>query len=282
MTLHGSLRADRLATLYFFHPLRILVRERSPSAAILMYHSVARDTADPSIHPYFQTRIDPEKFAVHMQFLSDEGYAVIPLREISAVLNSSDATPGKAVALTFDDGFKDFIRNVFPILKEKGYPASVFVSTGYVGGVFKQKECLSWSDIRQLADGGIEIGSHTVTHPKLHGMPEAEIESEIRTSKRELEEKIGRVVDTFSYPFAFPQEDSAYIGRLRGILLRNGYRTGVTTGIGRVVPGQDPLFLRRIPLNNHDDHRLFQAKLEGGYDWLRGMQYLSRIMRGWF
>jgi hypothetical protein len=99
---------------------------------------------------------------------------------------------------------------------------------------------------------------------------------EITRSKREIESLIGVPVDSFSYPYAFPEEDKAFTEYLRAELIRCGYQTSVTTVIGRVGLGNDRHFMKRIPINEADDLLLFEAKLRGGYNWLHGLQYLSK------
>jgi hypothetical protein len=86
-------------------------------------------------------------------------------------------------------------------------------------------------------------------------------------------------VRSFSYPFAFPEHDEKFIFRLRELLHTHGYVCGVSTIIGTATSEHDWFFLPRIPINAHDDARLFRAKLEGSYNWLHIFQYASKIVR---
>ena len=85
-------------------------------------------------------------------------------------------------------------------------------------------------------------------------------------SKSTIEEKTGCALDSFTYPYAFPQAENQEM--LREALRRAGYRTGVCTTVGRAGCGTDPYFMERIPVNSCDDMALFQAKLSGAYDWI--------------
>jgi hypothetical protein len=99
-------------------------------------------------------------------------------------------------------------------------------------------------------------------------LPWPDIQSEIADSKAQIENQLGAPVKAFAYPYAFPQTRRDFVDRFKDLLMAGGYETCVTTQIGRHRPGADPLQIKRLPVNSDDDARLFQAKLEGGYDWL--------------
>jgi peptidoglycan/xylan/chitin deacetylase (PgdA/CDA1 family) len=169
------------------------------------------------------------------------------------------------------------------VLSDFGYSATMFLPTAYIGNdrqSFKGRPCLTWDEVRRLRAGGIMFGAHTVTHPVLHRMSWPAITTEIGDSRARIEDELMEPVRTFAYPFAFPREDQQFVGRLRQELTALGFSAAVTTAIGRAKPGHDPLSLRRLPVNDCDDRRLFMAKLKGGYDWLGGLQYLARSAKG--
>jgi peptidoglycan/xylan/chitin deacetylase (PgdA/CDA1 family) len=272
-----AFRVDRLATLYIFHPLRRL-RPQGTRIPILMYHSIS-DMNDSGRHPYYRTSTTVKMFDQQVRFLHQNGYRTVSVTEAFNRMQTAEPTE-KLVGITFDDGYQDFYTNAFPILNRYGYAATVFLPTAFIGQAprqFKGAECLTWSQVRELRKDGVEFGSHTVTHPQLRGVSTDQMRAEVRQSKDAIEEKLGENVQTFSYPYAFPETDRTFVDSLRVALRESEYRSGVTTVIGRAGPSDNPLFMRRLPVNSDDDPRFFQAKLEGGYDWLRTVQYAAKL-----
>lgn len=285
------LRLDRAATLMLFHPM---VRASRPNCVrILMYHAVSDQ--DEPLSPYFVTNTKPSVFRAQMRFLAEKGYRVI---DLETALDGQ--TPQeKCVVITFDDGFRDFYTHAFPILREFGFTATMFVPTGLIsrfprlsdergikgeGSIrrsFKGRECMTWDEIRTLSDQGISFGSHTVTHPKLYGLEWLRIEEELVESKRSLESELNKPITTFAYPFAYPQADSQFTEKFESLLQQTGYRCNVTTRIGRAETCDDPFSLPRLPMNSFDDDALLQAKLAGGYDWLAVPQSITKKVKRW-
>jgi len=272
-------RPDRIATLYFFRPLQRLLGRPSSGIPILMYHSISEG---PEVHsnPYFHTCTSPRVFREHLSSLALNGYKAIGLDEAVCKLEEGTETAEKLVVLTFDDGFADFYTGAFPILRVFGYSATVFLPTDYIGDIpldFKGTRCLTWSQVRELHEAGIEFGSHTMTHPQLTTLPAMEVERELRSSREEIERRLGAPVSSFSYPYAFPEADRAFRQRLRDMLVQAGYQNGVSTIVGTADASSDRLFLERLPVNSSDDAGFFTAKLQGGYDWLHAFQYASKL-----
>jgi len=276
------LRADAFATLYLFHPLGKF-RLQKGRVPILMYHSVSNAGRE-TVHPYYQTRTTPDVFAQHMQYLSDHGYSTIGLSETINYLNGLAPEGKLPVAITFDDGFEDFYTNAFPIMNRYGFRPTVYLPTDFIGQSareFKGSLCMTWDQIRELREVGVEFGSHTVTHPQLNSLKPDKMRYEIQYSKETIEQKLGCAVKSFAYPYAFPETDRGFTEQLRSQLDEAGYENGVSTIIGTAALGSDRFFMERLPANSCDDLRLFRAKLEGGYDWLHPMQHLKKLSRAW-
>lgn len=275
------MRLDRIATLGLFHPVSRVLHGREGASAILMYHSIS-DDRESGVHPYFRVNTAPGVFARQMALLQETGWSVVPLAELLAP-DARPADPGaRRVAITFDDGYEDFLSAAFPVLQRHRYPSSVFLPTDYIGDEpidFKGRRCLTWTQVRELAGAGVEFGSHTASHPQLHGLAPEAREDEISRSKAVIEQRLGRRADGFCYPYAFPQHDAAFRAHLRGALVRCGYAYGVCTALGRVRQEDDRYFAPRLPVNALDDDRLLRAKLEGGYDWLQGVQHAAKALR---
>jgi hypothetical protein len=279
---------------------------------ILMYHSISSEPENG--HPYYWLNTPCSIFAEHMRYLWKHDYQVISLSravdiisggavafggepeggtasqrlcscsggsegEWVAVGKAGHPVPPRFVVLTFDDGLRDVMLHAWPILKNFGYTATVFLATGAIGGSFKGKQCLNWAEVRELQRCGISFGSHTVNHRQLYGLEWKCLRKELYESRVEIERELQVRAPWFAYPFAFPQEDAGFVQRFGEELSRQGYVTAVTTAIGRAHIGNDVKSLRRLPINGGDDERLFEAKLAGAYDWVGGLQRIARRAR---
>jgi peptidoglycan/xylan/chitin deacetylase (PgdA/CDA1 family) len=267
-------RVDRLMSVYVVHPF-FNGRDRR-AIPILMYHRIA-DEGDKGTHPYYETRTSVARFAEHLNWLQRHGYRTVGLDSFSTL--DAAAAGEKSVVITFDDGFQDFHTHAAPLLAEKGFTATMFVPTGYVSDdrqQFKNRPCMTWSEVRELQRAGFTFGSHTVTHPRLHSLNRNQIEYEARTSKQTLEDQTGVAVNFFAYPYAFPETDRVFAQHLHGTLQECGYRAAVNTSIGTAIAGNGDFFLKRLPINDWDDLALFQAKMGGAYDWMLAAQWLKK------
>lgn len=275
-------RLDRLLTLYLFYPLLLIRRKgKQRKITILMYHSISESILD-GIQPYYQTVTSPKIFAEQMRFLYENNFAVIDLQDALDYLTSEKLKSRRVAVLTFDDGFFDFYKEAFPVLRKYNFRATVFLPTQYISDSrrrFNRKTYLCWEDVRELNSQGVRFGSHTVKHKQLSLLTKAEIEYELRESKMTIENKIGASVDSISFPYGFPDSQKEFKIYLKSATKFHGYRNGVTTRIGIVKNRDNCFFLKRIPVNLHDDLSFFRAKLDGGYNWLYSVQYLKKKMQ---
>ena len=275
-----SFRLDRLATLCVASPVLRRFASRKLHLPVLMYHSVSQATEN-GTHPYYCTVTAPAVFATHMRYLHEHGYRTVNLPEAVRLLASGEPCD-QSVAITFDDGYRDFLQFAFPALNQFGFTATVYLPTAYIGAgpiAFKGKDCLTWAEVRELRKHNIYFGSHTVTHPQLSTLDDVSVLQELRVSKQVIEEQLGEAIDSFSYPYAFPEERQRFTKMLREALINCGYDQGVSTRIGLARRNEDCYFLRRLPMNSLDDRPLFLAKLEGGYDWLYAAQRARKMLK---
>ncbi|HUN55340.1 MAG TPA: polysaccharide deacetylase family protein [Smithella sp.] len=275
-----SFRLDRFLTIYLFNPFiankQLAGNKRIP---ILMYHSISDDKEN-VLHPYYRVNTSPIVFESHMRYLHENNYSVINLEDLEKSFPTQDSS--KYVVITFDDGFRDFYTAAYTILKRYGFSATVFLPTGFVHqerSSFKGKECMTWDEVRTLNRQGVIFGSHTVTHPRLKDLSAKEIEYEIKSSRENIEDKTGIIVESFSCPFAFP-EDKEFVITLKALLKKCGYTNGVTTKIGTADKSYDEYFYPRLPVNSDDDILLFKLKLQGAYNWLSKPQILIKYIKG--
>jgi len=274
------MRLDRSASIYGIRPLNLLknaIIESKQRIPILMYHSIS-DKNEDHLHPYFRLNTKVDIFKNHMNFLARNSYQVIGLSETINLIKKKNGANQRYVVITFDDGYEDFYHGAYPVLQEFGYNATVYLPTSYIDDTFNGIKCLKWGQIEELSRGGITFGSHTVTHPRLVLLPgQTEVETELRESKKIIEDNIGIEIRDFSYPFAFPEEYKDFKAMLNSILANLNYQSCVTTIIG--TRHESPYLLKRIPVNTYDDEVFFKSKLEGAYDWLHTFQYLSKLYK---
>lgn len=259
-----------------------------------MYHSIS-DRDERHLRDYFKVCTPPAQFREQMQTLKEVGYVGVDLGTGLAWLRSSPPSPFlnagsgsvtgpflsgiRPVVITFDDGYQDFYTEAVPVMREFGFTATMYLPTAYIEcerRSFRGIHCMTWNEVKEARRAGMIFGSHTVNHPKLHGMPWDEIETELRDSRRTVEDRLGEVVQDFAYPYAFPEADRDYCERFRSAVGTAGYSTCVTTIIGRLNPKDDPFTLRRLPVNSADDSKLLLAKLNGTYDWMGLVQYFMK------
>jgi len=273
-------RLDRLATLYGCYPMkRMFSRKEAERIPILMYHSVSENLFAKK-HQYYQINTLPHIFAQQMKWLHEAGYQTMSLSQLRENMEIGTVPP-KTVVITFDDGYQDFVIDAFPALHRYGFTATVFLATGRIQDTparIEGVDYLTWREVSELHAEGIEFGSHTVSHPDLRSLGPEEIDYEICFSKETIEDHLGIAVNSFSYPFAFPEEDRTFTRFLEDLLKNYGFTSGVSTVLGRAENNDSRFFLPRLPINSWDDYPLFRAKLGGGYDWLHWPQWLNKFI----
>lgn len=272
-------RLDRFITLYLCAPLaRLIERASGACVPILAYHSISMNLFGQS-HPYYQVNTAPEVFSRQMRWLKSQGYQAIHLSDMLAGL-ASGKDMSKRVVITFDDGYRDFLTDGFTVIRQCGFTATVFLVTDRIRKTptrYEGVDYLTWGDIRELHAEGIRFGSRTVTHPDLRSMEPEQIDYELGYSKEVIEQELGAAVDSFSYPFPFPEEDRDFARFIGDTLENQGFKNGVSNIIGRVHRENNPFFLARLPINSWDSSEMLKAKLIGGYDWMHFLQWCHKL-----
>lgn len=172
----------------------------SQSAVILQYHHVSADTPK-------STSITPEQFAVHMKYLADNSFRVIPLNELIDKIQKQQPIDDKTVVITFDDAYLNILTNAKPILDQYNYPFTIFVNPGIV--TRGRANYLNWQQLKAMSDDGVLIANHGYEHDSLARVPDNMTEDAWLTQQGKLlvkaEEKIlketGQSWKYFAYPY---------------------------------------------------------------------------------
>jgi peptidoglycan/xylan/chitin deacetylase (PgdA/CDA1 family) len=302
---------------------------------ILAYHRVY-DLDDESAFPF-----DPELvsasvtgFAWQMRYVKDR-YQPITFQTLLDSLDGKATLPDRPLIITFDDGYDDNYHHAFPVLRGLSIPATVFISTGYIGrgkpfwfdlvahiiyraasgsvaleGLdmtlrleddvesrrvatarvvgalkrvrdqqrltfldwleeryrevvnvedFRRSRPLDWDQLREMSAAGIEIGSHTVSHPILSMLDDASLTRELVDSRHTLEHELGKPVSVLAYPVGGAQE---FNDKVVEVAQATGYRLGVSymQGVNR-LGGLDPFRLRRQHVERYTTAPYFSAQL---------------------
>lgn len=194
---------------------------------------------------YPSTNTSLAEFRSHLETLRRGNYAVLPLGEIVERLRDGRPLPERCVALSIDDAFRSFLSGGVPLLREFGYPATLFVNTGEVGG----PDYLSWAELRQVADFGFEIGNHSAAHgyllDRLRGETKEQwrsrVKDEIRQAQDDFRAHLGIDARLFAYPYGEFSRDLIDVVRETGFIGAVGQQSGP---LGR---GQDLFSLPRFP-----------------------------------
>lgn len=175
---------------------------------ILTYHSV---------RPYYpgitdlvkEYTVPPDIFDDQLRYLRDNGFTAITPADLVDHFVSGKALPAKPFMITLDDGWKNQFRYAFPILKKYNDPAVFYIYKNTID----KKVFLTWNDVKTLAAANMIIGDHTESHPELPKVTVlADLQREIIGSKKWIESRLGKTIDTFAYPFgAYNDQDISVV-----------------------------------------------------------------------
>jgi peptidoglycan/xylan/chitin deacetylase (PgdA/CDA1 family) len=229
-----------------------------PGVPILMYHEVS---PRPSGN-FRKYTVSPQTFAAQMRYLAAAGYVPVGL---DAVLASRSGAPlrGRAVVLTFDDGFRDCLTYVVPTLVRLGFTSTFYLVAGLIGRTSRWTQrtrgmelpLADWPAVRDMQAAGMTCGAHTMTHPRLAELPAADCREELRRSRELLEDQLGCAVEHLAYPFG------SYSDSTRAIAAETGYRSACSVREGLSGSDDDPLALHRVPVTGFDTLLDFATRL---------------------
>lgn len=224
--------------------LAALACKGRPAAPILTWHAIgppgaaAADDAD-------GWTVSQDRFEAQLDALAAAGFTTVPLSLLTAHAERGAPLPARPVVLTFDDGTQDHLARALPALLARGMRGAFFVVSGRLRArpeervVAGGRGYLLWSELVALRGAGMEIGSHSRTHPRLPDLPDEAARAELLESRRELEAALGAPVEWFAFPYNALRE------RHRPMVRAAGYR-GAVAGVAH--GGSDLRSLYRLPV----------------------------------
>jgi peptidoglycan/xylan/chitin deacetylase (PgdA/CDA1 family) len=245
------------------------------SMPALMYHSVSAVGG-----PLSDLAVPRERLAEQLGALTAAGYRLVGLTEALDLLERGDAD--KVLAVTFDDGYRDFLTDGLPVLAEAGAGATLYASVGHLGehaawlgsSAPDFGTLLSWDELAEVADAGIEIGSHSLLHHPLDVLPAAQLREEIVRSKDELEQRLQRRVRSFAYPHGYNG------ARVRAAVLAAGHDNATEVGRRLHSPGERRFAVPRLqPTPAMTGADLVNLVAGGGSPWVPRLKRIAQP--GW-
>ena len=209
---------------------------KSATIAILGYHDVRERGGSPML-------IAGSKFRQQMQAIKDSQIPVIPLADVMAWKRGEKNIPPESIVITFDDGWEGVYEQAYPVLKEFGFPFTVYLYKKYVniGG-----RSMTWDQVRDMMRNGCEIGSHSVSHESLKkkpkaGMSDADYQAwvlaELKDSRDFLEQNLKIKITSFAYPYGVFDDEIMNTGLQIGyesLVTVNGQKVGFDTLNGKL------------------------------------------------
>jgi peptidoglycan/xylan/chitin deacetylase (PgdA/CDA1 family) len=259
---------------------------------ILMYHSVSERPPPATA----ALAVRPAAFAEQMALLADRGFIPVTLAEAAALLRAPALPAGRRpVVITFDDGYADFHDEALAVLDGFGFPATVFLTTGWMPDAGRGAagrplgRMLCWRQVEEAAGHKVQFGGHSHSHPQLDQLPLPALRDELTRSRKLIEDRLGRPVTSMAYPYGYSS------ARVRREVCRAGYTTACAVANDLAAGRHDVLALPRLTVRSTTSAAAFGRAVAGagvpllyarermltkGYAAVRRGRYATRRMMG--
>lgn len=242
--------------------------------AILTYHSI-----DESGSPI---SVSSRAFRAHVRWLASGAVRVLPLTELVARPEGEDA-----VAITFDDGFQNFVHEAAPLLADAGLPSTVFVVPEHVGGEnnwggehapgIPALALMDWRTLGELPSFGVTLGAHTRRHRDLTRVRGAALEDEVAGCVERMAAELGERPTTFAYPYGAVDDTAATVAR-------DVFALACTTELRLLRPDEDRARLPRLDMFYFREEGQLEAWGSAAFRrrlWLRAQgRRVRRLVQG--
>ena len=266
----GAVAASAGAAAGPAHPVAPAINKNA-AVMVLCYHRLEEHP-----RPHDPLAMTPEEFTKEMQALKDNNFAVIPMQDFLAWRRGEKEIPPKCCVVSIDDGYVSGYDTAWPILKKFGYPFTMFVYINYIGAGGKS---ITWDQLAEMRDAGVDIESHTYYHSNLRSPgtgvdkpthvlverdmqtlgPDGFLRKEIVESKQILEQKLGIKVNCLAYPYG------NWSSKVRDLVKEAGYEAAFTVYGQRLGHSTTYDILGRYAVEQ-DNPKIFQEALamQGG------------------
>ncbi|HEX9999964.1 MAG TPA: polysaccharide deacetylase family protein [Actinoplanes sp.] len=196
--------------------------------------------------------VPPAQLAEQLGALRDDGYELVGLTEALDRLAAGGTE--RLLAVTFDDGYRNFLTHGVPVLRESGARATLYASAGHLGGyadwlgrwAVDFGPMLTWDELAEVAAAGVEIGNHSLIHHPLDVLPPAQLRAEVARSHQELEQRLQTPMRSFAYPHGYHGR------RVRKVVAAAGYQNATEVGRRLHTPTDDRFAVPRLqPTPDH-------------------------------
>ena len=211
---------------------------------VLVYHRF-----DPKISG--PTTVTTASLLSQISYLSDHGLSIAPLHQVVDIVLGKEPLPlHPIVAITVDDGHRSIYTALYPIIKQRHIPVTLFI---YPSAISNSSTALTWEQIREMqASGMVDVQSHTYWHPdfrkeKAHRTATdyaSFVDSQLTRSRKKLEEELGTQVDLLAWPYGILGDD------LEAAARRAGYHAAFAYDGKLARPGDDPMAIHRVPVSD--------------------------------
>jgi peptidoglycan/xylan/chitin deacetylase (PgdA/CDA1 family) len=227
---------------------------------ILTFHAIDKRSSVISI--------SPTVFLGAMAKLYHGGYHALPLMQTVDFLRRGAPFPDRSFVITFDDGYQSVYEEAFSVLERYGMSATVFLTVGDTKTAKRglrlpsmgERSMLSWKEIQEMQQAGIEFGAHTLTHPDLTHLSSDQVKAEVREAKSIIEDALSAPVTSFAYPYGRCN------GRVREIVQEH-FACACSDELGLVSQNSDLYALERVDTFYLRTDRLFSMMLTRFFPW---------------
>ncbi|SRR5258706_4257415 len=243
-------------------------RKPKKGIPILMYHKVGDPPTGSKLKKLW---VSAAQFKNQMEFLEKEKYTPIIFKDLYNHWDGISPMPENPILITFDDGYQNNFAEGYPILKDVGFRATLFVVVQTVGWdnhwhdpkTEARIPMISWDQLKELQGAGWEIGSHTMNHPNLTTLEPKDVKIEMEKSRRVIGDFLDQIPETFAYPYGAGEDVPA----IRASAKSAGYRVAVGVHAGKWTVGQlksNPYNLPRIFVRGDESLLDFRLQLSRG------------------